>query len=147
MKFRKMAKFQRVIGLLADELLVLLMFCTLFSIYLFIFFLKNVSLPCPRVPKNIKILDTSFGVSDTDFRVSVSDTRHASSVACLCFRGFFTLFNALIQSKYLIMCNKKLYKFNINNLCIETNQTTFHLTMCELINKLRINNKLKVISE
>ena len=51
-------------------------YCTvhLFSIF---FFLKKktrvlaVSLPCPcRVRKNIKILDTSFGVSDTDFRVS-----------------------------------------------------------------------------
>ena len=33
------------------------------------------SLSCPHVRKNINILDTLFGVSDTDFRVSV---------ACLC---------------------------------------------------------------
>ena len=31
---------------------------------------RRVSLPCPRVQKYIKILDTIFGVSDTDFRVS-----------------------------------------------------------------------------
>ena len=40
------------------------------------FFLKrkHVSLPCPRVRKNIKILNTSFDVSNTNFRVSVSNT-------------------------------------------------------------------------
>ena len=47
--------------------------------YFFIFYLKKsvldclpCPLPCPRVRKNIKILDTSFGVSDTDFRESVA---------------------------------------------------------------------------
>ena len=66
----------------------------MYSVFNLLFFLKNVSLLCPfRVlavstcPKKIKMLDTSFGVSDTDFRVSVSNTQHASSVACSCFRG------------------------------------------------------------
>ena len=43
-----------------------------------------VSLPCPRVRTYIKKLDTSFGMSDTDFHVSVSDTGHAGLVACPC---------------------------------------------------------------
>ena len=78
------------------------------DIQFFNFFLKKrvlnscrvpcVSLPCPRVRKNIKILDTSFGVSDTDFRVSVFDTGHACSVPCPCITGcdethFCILFN------------------------------------------------------
>ena len=58
--------------------------CTTVLVYcssVFEFFLKEntcplrvlaVSLSCPCVRKNIKILDTSFGVSDTDFCVSVA---------------------------------------------------------------------------